>query len=271
MAVYGYARVSTATQVDMFGLDRQRHAIKDYCQAHGLALAQIYEDAGISGNIGPASGEEALTRFHGMLGMLATLEEGDTVVVLNTSRLWRSDMAKVLVRRELIKAKANLVAIEQPKYDLNATDPGEYLANAIMEVLDVYDRMKVVRQMSEGMAAKARAGLKPAGLTPYGYRYSADKKSVEVDPAEAATVRRIFLAAHQGVSLRRIAKALAKDGITTRRGKHWSAQGLSFILGNRFYTGELTHQGRRYQGKHEAIISKVLFGRTQSKLRATTH
>ena len=35
------------------------------------------------------------------------------VIVLNTSRLWRSDMAKVLIQRELKKHKVDVKAIEQ--------------------------------------------------------------------------------------------------------------------------------------------------------------
>ncbi len=47
--VLGYARVSTADQAEHgVSLAAQRHRIAAYCEAHGLTLAGIEEDAGIS-------------------------------------------------------------------------------------------------------------------------------------------------------------------------------------------------------------------------------
>lgn len=38
------------------------------------------------------------------------------MVVLNTSRLWRADIVKVLIQRELKRYKVDVKAIEQPQY-----------------------------------------------------------------------------------------------------------------------------------------------------------
>ncbi|TDX89751.1 UNVERIFIED_CONTAM: hypothetical protein BJ099_1369 [Lysinibacillus xylanilyticus] len=48
------------------------------------------------------------------------------VIVLNTSRLWRSDMAKVLIQRELKKYNADVKAIEQPNYSIYTHEPNDF-------------------------------------------------------------------------------------------------------------------------------------------------
>jgi DNA invertase Pin-like site-specific DNA recombinase len=264
---YGYVRVSTGTQAEKgYGLDAQRDEIKRYCAAQGIALATIFEDAGISGNIKDTDDDEAIGKRAGLIEMLATLEPGDAVIVLNTSRLWRSDMTKAIVRREIMRKAAKVTSIEQPKYDLYSKDPGEYLINAIMEALDVYDRMTITLKLARGRTVKAKGGDKPAGAIPYGYQYSADRKHVEVNEAEAATVKRMFSLAQTGESLSKITDKINATGATTRRGKPFSKGTIAAVLNNRFYTGELTHAGQTIQGNHTPIISKIQFGKVQSQL-----
>jgi len=58
----------------------------------------------------------------GLQNMLADLSLMDieNVVVLNTSPLWRSDMEKVLIQRELKRNQVDVKAIEQPNYSIYA-------------------------------------------------------------------------------------------------------------------------------------------------------
>ncbi len=48
-SVIGYCRVSTTEQAESgISLDAQGHRLAAYCAAHGLVLARVEEDAGIS-------------------------------------------------------------------------------------------------------------------------------------------------------------------------------------------------------------------------------
>lgn len=125
MAYYGYMRVSTETQAEHgYGLDAQKTEIEKYAAKNGLEVTEFFTDAGVSGAAkDTADDNEAISKRAGLLDLLATVNEGDTVIVLNTSRLWRSDVTKVLIRREMMKRRAMIVSIEQPRYDLYATDP----------------------------------------------------------------------------------------------------------------------------------------------------
>lgn len=264
---YGYSRVSTETQSEKgYGLEAQKEAIEKYAKAQGLKLESIFTDAGISGNLADDADDDAINKRQGLIELLAALQEGDTVIILNTSRLWRSDMTKAIIRRELIKRGAKIISIEQPRYDLYSKDPNDYLINAIMEALDVYERMSIALKLARGRTVKAKTGAKPAGICPYGYEYAADKKSVVVNDAEAQLVRFMFTEGQKGRSLGQIADALNGKGLLTRRGNEWSRGSIQAILRNEFYTGTLYHAGQPIKGTHTPIISKVQFGKVAAQL-----
>lgn len=266
--VYAYCRVSTETQAAKgYGLQAQETEIRKYANNNGIEITRIFRDEGISGNLKDTDEDEAINKREAFMELLSLLEEDDTIIVLNTSRLWRSDMTRAIIKRELMKKSAKVISVEQPKFDLYSKDPGDYLINAIMEALDVYERMSISLKLARGRTVKARGGTKPAGVCPYGYRWAEDKKSVEVDELEALTVKEIFTEGQKGKSLHQIADYLNAKGLITRRGKTWSAGSVQVILKNRFYIGELQHQGKAIKGNHKPIISAVQFGKCQSQLK----
>lgn len=268
MAYYGYTRVSTETQAEHgYGLDAQRDEIEKYAAKNGLTVAEYFTDAGVSGAAkDTADDNEAISKRAGLLDLLATVNEGDTVIVLNTSRLWRSDVTKVLIRREMMKRKARIVSIEQPRYDLYATDPNDRLIAGMLELLDEWDRASIALKLARGRATKAKGGDKPAGVCPYGYEYAEDKKSVIVNAAEAQLVKYMFTEGQKGRSLAEITDALNAKGYLTRRGNAWTRGSVRAILRNRFYIGVLQHQGKEIPGTHEALISKIQFGKVGAQL-----
>lgn len=267
MKYYGYCRVSTETQSEKgYGLDAQRNEITKYANENGITIEQVFTDEGISGNIKDTDDDDAINKRAGLIELLSVMEADDVVIVLNTARLWRSDTTKVIVRRALKKINAKVVSIENPRYDLYTKNPNERLIDTIMEAMDEWERATIAIKLAKGRCTKARKGDKPAGVTAYGYRYTADKKAVEIDQGEAETIRYMFTEAQKGASLGDIADALNSQGKQTRQGKQWQRGSVAAILHNGFYTGELQHQGQTIKGNHEAIISKVQFGKVQAQL-----
>lgn len=269
---YGYIRVSTETQAEHGGgLEVQTNAIKKYAAEHGIELARIFCDAGISGT---QENRPALDEL-----LLETVKAGDVIIVHNTSRLWRSIFAQATVMKAVIQAQANIKSIDEPSFDvyLYQKDPENFMITGMMGMLDQWERMTIARKLARGRATKATKGIKPAGVCPYGYAYTADKKNITVNQEEAQIVRRMFSLAQAGKSLQQIADQLNDEGVQTRRGNTWAAGSIRAILHNRFYVGETTHdskekrRGQGYQpeyikGTHEPLVSKIQFGKVAAQL-----
>lgn len=223
---------------------------------------QIFADRGISGTIGD---NDDISKRKGLLQLLSALNVINTVIVMNTSRLWRDEQAKIFITREIRKLNGNVISIEQPRYSLYTKDPQDFLYNSMMEMLDTYERMCISLKLAKGRFTKAEQGDKPTGVAPYGYMYSNDKKHIIINEEEAVNVKRIFSMAQQGYSLQKIADTLNNENILTRRNKQWSRAGLNLILKNDFYTGVLTYKKQKFSGSHSAIISKVQFNKINKK------
>lgn len=256
--VFGYIRVSTKNQVrEGYSLSYQREEITKYCEANNLELLHIYEDAGISG--AKVDEDDLTVDREGLQDLLCAINGSDIthIVVLNTSRIWRSDMVKVLIHRELKKHSVDILSIEQPSYSINTHDPNDFLVNGMLELLDQYQRLEIALKLGRGRNRKAKQGGYAGGGVAFGYTTQRGDKVLQIDEAKASTVRRVFelKASHPSDSLSALADRLNEEGYKTARNKCFTKVQVKRILDRKaFYSGIYSYNGIHAKGVHKAII-----------------
>ena len=256
--VVGYIRVSTINQVkEGYSLAEQLEEIEKYCAVNGFNLVEVFRDEGKSG---AKTDDEAMSiDREGLLDMLSRLKDGDIqyVVVLATNRLWRSDIAKVIIHRELKKYSVDIKSIDAPSYSIYTSNPTDIFVNGMMELLDYYERLEIARKLGRGRKKKAQTGGYSGGGAPYGYKAVRGSKVLEVDPLEAKGVRRVFelVREYPDMSLRDIASQMNIEGYRGRKGGGFGAMLVKRILDNEdFYRGFYKYGEIESIGQHDAIL-----------------
>ena len=265
MAYWVYLRVSTKTQAERNSTENQKEGIYRYVEEHKIDVAGEFSDEGVSGAIDKTASDDAIHKRTGLIELIGATSKGDTIIVQNTSRLWRSDTAKVLIRRELMKHDIKVISVDQPDYDLYTKDPVEMLMNGIMEILDEYEKMTIAIKLARGRVARAKTGHKACGTAPIGYMWK--DNNVVVDRSTSGMVKFIFDTYLETRSISRTTRILSSNGHLTNRGNEFTTMAVSRILNNDFYIGIVTHAGIKVPGHHIPLITKEQFNNVQKLLK----
>lgn len=183
--------------------------------------------------------------------------------------------------------QAHNVAVFFEEQGIHSSQPGAEFYITIYGSIAQSESENISANVRWGKAQSAKAGKIPFQYRRFlGYRKGADDKP-EIDPEQAATVRRIYERFLAGDSLTMIAKALTADRIPTPSGiGKWQSGTISSILTNEKYKGDavlnktyiadciskrvMINRGERpkyyVEGNHPAIIDAVTFGRAQEEL-----
>ena len=257
--VYGYIRVSTEGQVKQgYSLAEQRAEIEKYCSSKSYNLIEIFKDEGISG--AKANEDEMSIERDGLLDMLASLKENKIqyIVVLSTNRLWRSDLVKVLLHRELKKNNVDIKAIDRPNYSIYTQNPNEIFVNGMFELLDVYERLEIALKLKRGRLQKAKGGGYAGGGAPFGYECLRGGKKLYVNTTEAGAVRRVFeiKQSFPDMTLKKISEFMNIEGYKGRNGADFNPMLVKRILDKEnFYRGYYNYDGIESVGEYEPLLS----------------
>lgn len=250
MKVAAYIRVSTEKQVrEGHGLEEQRYAIKQYCEAQGFEIVEWYEDAGVSG--GELEIREAMMN-------LLSAAKGDScpfsaIVATKIDRLARSLYGQLFVEKELTVVGVSLIYSDQE--NLAGDDPMTTAFRQMMGVFAELEKNLIKARLTAGRITKAREGGYAGGGAPLGYTAEKGRKTLEVDKEKAKTVRRVFELGDKGLSLRAIAGKLNAEGHTTTMGNTWQAVQVKRVLDRRpLYEGQYVYAGVMAEGQHMAIL-----------------
>lgn len=158
---------------------------------------------------------------------------------------------------------------------------------------DLYSKDLSVK-VKTSLAVKKREGQFVSAGVPFGYRKApGDKHSLIIEEKEAQIVRRIFAMACEGMSSLQIARRFNQDGVKTpaafrkeegafcREPKGgsflWSSSGVSHILENQVYAGDMVYskyeketaggknrlkpreEWKVFRDHHEPLVSREMF------------
>lgn len=254
----GYVRVSTENQVkEGYSIEEQKEQIEKYCLDINLNLVDIFKDEGKSGAI--ADDEEMTVLRDGFLDMMARVKEGDIqyIVVLSTNRLWRTELVKAIIHRDLKRHGVDIKAIDRPTYSIYANNPNDKLINGVFELLDEYERSEITVKLKRGRKKKAEGGGYSGGGAPMGYRSVRGSKELVIDDREAAAVKMVFRLKEDnaGITLKMIADIMNIMGYRSNKGKGFTAMLVNRILDREdFYRGIYKYSGVESIGKHKPIL-----------------
>src|SRR5712692_8172504 len=225
MAVALYARVSTTKQAEKdLSIPDQLRQTREWCKAHGLGVAMEYVEPGASAT------DDRRPVFQQMIAD-ATLSPSpyEAIIVHSRSRFFRDLFEFLGYERRLKRAGVKVVSITQQTSD----DPAGEMASTIFSLFDEYQSKENGKHTLRAMKENARQGYFNGSKPPYGYKAveteakgsRGKKKRLEVDPAEAAIVRRVFRVYLEGVKgvpvgEKSIGAYLNGQGITLR-GQKW--------------------------------------------------
>ncbi len=238
-----YLRVSTGRQADNdLSIPDQRRQAKAYCASRGWEIVADYVEPGASAT------DDRRPEFQRMIDAATTKPPAfDVIVVHSFSRFFRDQFQLEFYVRQLAKHGVRLVSITQELGD----DPMSNMIRQIMALFDEYQSKENAKHTLRAMNENARQGFWNGALPPIGYRIveaaeqrgHRTKKTLEVDPIQAETVRLIFCLAREGngssgpMGVKSIAKHLNESGIRTRDGGRWGVDAVHKVLTRTTYIG----------------------------------
>ena len=238
-----YIRYSDHKQDDGYSVEYQKTEIEDYCARNGIDLMHLHIDQAQTAT--KTAGREEF------FNLINAVKDGvvDVIVVYKLNRMFRNSYESQKYRKLFRKHGVKLMSVTQFIDEDSAS--GRLTTNILSDV-DQYSSENTADHVKAAMREMARQGYFTGGTVPYGYTLEIIKNGEKVrkkyieDAEEAKIVRDIFEFYGDGHSLRHIQMYLQEKGAKTRRGKDFSINTLSRMLGNDFYIGTLRYKTQGY-------------------------
>lgn len=230
-----YARVSSQAQRDKHTIESQLRTLPEFVTARGWSLVGKYVDDGHTAAFGK------LAARVGLANVLrdAALHLFDVLVVVDVDRLTRSEdlTERGAILGGLQRAGVK-VAIAATGQILDFSDSMGDLYGSLQAFFAAEWARKHRTRIIEGKLTAIARGKKPAGPTPYGYRYARETGVWSVCEDEADIVREIFRRCAAGETGDAIARDLTARGVARPQGGEWIRERVYGVLRQPAYRGE---------------------------------
>lgn len=239
-----YIRVSTEDQAKHgISLKAQEEALKNYANALGYEILEIYKDEGKSAK--DIKGRKAMTR------MLTDAEakKFQAIFIYKLDRFSRSLRDLIETIEKLKDWDIDFVSLQDK---IETTSASGKLMFHIISAFAEFERNVTGERTKFSMDKRARDGFL-VSRAPFGYKIE-DKKLIPKE--DSYTVQEIFQDfLNTKTSLTQLAKKY-----------ELSVNGLKKVLTNQTYLGKIKFDGQTHKGSHQPLISSTLFNHVQNKL-----
>jgi len=204
MAVYGYVRVSTQSQVDDgLSLDAQQRQIEGYAMMHGMTLDHIFIERAVSG----AKFFEQRPQGKQLSEVLAA---GDVVICSKLDRLFRSARDALVVTDEFKSKQCSLHLL-----DLGGDVSGNGISKMFFTIVASFaefERDRIAERIADVKANEKLLGRFIGGSRPFGFQIGEDGSLVKDEKEQKMISLAVQLRAKKK-SFRTIAEQISRHGI----------------------------------------------------------
>lgn len=262
-----FSRVSTREQAEEgYSLQAQERLIKEYADRSNFDVVKRFSVPE------SASGKQERKLFNELLEYLQNHTEIKVVICEKVDRITRNfkdavkldDWLNADETRQIHFVKQNLIIHK------NAKSNEKFMWDIYLAMARQYSN-NLSEETKKGLFEKADQGWFP-GNHKRGYKSVGDigHKTWFIDDSnlEAKYITKAFEHYDTGnYTLRTLTKELFTQGWISSTGKPISTSELHKLLVDSFYCGEFIWHGKKYQGKHNPLVSKDLFYSVQDRLQ----
>lgn len=269
-------------------LKRHEKILLNLAQKMNIGITKIYREV-VSG--------ESIDARPVMQELLNDVDDKlwEGVLVMEIERLARGDTIDQGIVARTFRTSETKIITPNKTYDLSNDSDEEYVEFGLFMSRREYKAIS--RRIQTGRLQSAREGRFLSSVPPYGYnkiKIQNDKGyTLEINPAEAETVKKIFEMYTNGLGMARIAAKLDELGIVPRNRDTWSRSTISDILQNPVYLGKIRWSYRKelkqyngtsinkirrvnqdyilVDGLHPPIISEEIFKKAQEVRKTNTY
>ncbi len=261
MNIVIWARVSSREQKEGYSIDAQLRAMRDRAAQQGWTTVREFV---VAESAKRGADRKAFNEMLKWIKKNAKRKRIDAIFAHKLDRVCRN-MRDAVRLQELEDDHGIKLAFVENEFGPGAA--GALSFNVMAAVAQYYsDNLR--SEVIKGIDEKVRQGW-PTGLAPFGYLNVHDKhEPVIPHPERSRTLVRIFELYSSGqYTFQSLANKLAAEGHVYRKSQpRFPRTGLSGILSNRFYIGELHRHGKVYLGRYRLVIDRATFEACQDIL-----
>ena len=215
-------------------LSKDRSMLNDFILKSKLSNVTWYEEV-VTGT--------SIDERHEFIRLLNDIEnfKYDVILTIDMDRITRGDTyERGLIERVLKNSQTLIYTLDGELIDYN--DANQALSANVKGLLANFEASQITKRMINGKKDTVKKGIPHSGLTPYGYKWDRNSRSVYIDEEEKKAYRMMLeWYINDGLSFKTISDKLNSMNIKTAKGGKWYPERVSKTLQNDFHLGYVVY------------------------------